>query len=1340
MTKIVRFPTARVRSPDGPGVAVRRESPYTQAKVSTQVEIANRAERRFRIGDWVALPRLNRIARDGKQAQLELKAMDVLLCLASRPGELVTKRELVDAVWQTEFVSDNTLTRRIAELREALGDDARHPSFIETIPKRGYRLIAEIEIIDGDRDGGQVNLESGAGDQSSPYPGLAAFTEADAGDFFGREAEISSLWRRIVGRRLLAVIGPSGAGKSSLLRAGVVAQAPEGWRAVVCHPGEDPELSLAQALAPDLAGDSEEMRRLLAFHDPDIALAVTARWRGRWDEALLVVDQFEELFTLNPEPVRGRFIDLLRRLVDAAGIHLVLVLRDDFLLECHRYSQLAPIFGELMPIGTPDGLALRRAVIEPAARRGFALEDETLVDEMVSEVETERGALPLLAFAMARMWELRDRDRRMLTRDSYESIGGVAGALAQHAEATIEAIGRHRLPIVRELFRNLVTAQGTRAARRVDELLSVFEPIEHDDAAQVVAHLVDSRLLTSFDEPSAGDDSSTTIRRVEIVHESLLRAWPRHVRWQIQDADAAQLRDQLRQAVSLWEARGRPDDLLWSGSSYREFRVWRERYQGRLSANELAFVDATEQLAGGRLRRRRVIVALAVIIAVAVGGVTTILWRRAELQSERVEASRLAGIAEHTVTENPPSILAFAIASLEIMDDPRVRTLALRAVCRSPMPMAVDTLETEKHTTWSEFSPDGRWLAAGNASGEVVLWSSAGGEASSWKAQQSPTSVRFGPRSDTLLTFGGGERLGAFWEVPGGLRLGTVRRPRFPLMTDLSPVDSHGVMRAVRVLEGRDGGDERMIDPRPLEVLREFQGRHPPRAAVSSDGKVLILGQGRELFETSLDGAGRTPRLIGECQTDIQHVVLSRDGRRFGTSEADGTIRCWSRTEGDSVMLRSWDGPRDDECYHLIFDRSGDQLVASYDMVGVRVFGVDDPPGAEPLLIRPGMAKTIRSDFDPSNRWLVTASLERVAVWYLDRSRHPFVLRGHGGPVTDVEFGPDGRFIVSTSSDGVVRYWPTSPAGGAEARILHDWGAPVDIGSGSVAVSTDGRIVAATGNRDYIRVIPLDDRRPWNLSWADQRILCATVSANGDSVAAVGRFNNRYEIRIWYLESGAVETLALKNQTDWASAGVTGYSIGFASDGRLVWGVENKVWEWNPVTRRNRLLLEGVRDTSLDREGRKLIGRSGEGGTIVVYDLEHGTSTPLALQPSRVYSMSLDPSGTIAVTGGPVGGVRVGTVNGDHPHLLTVDGFVVTSVSISPGGRWIASGHGDGAIRLWQTPDLQTSPLHLLPRAEFLERLKSFTNLRIEPDSEHPYSFKVRAAGSFPGWGTVPEW
>ncbi len=145
-----------------------------------------------------------------------------------------------------------------------------------------------------------------------PYPGLAAFTEADAEHFFGRDAEVGELWRRIAERPLLAVIGPSGAGKTSFLRAGMIPHAPAGWRVVICTPGQSPFGGMAQALLPQFAGDTEGTGRLFQIHDPEVALRVAARWRLRCDHALIVVDQFEELFTLNSDEVQARFADAAR--------------------------------------------------------------------------------------------------------------------------------------------------------------------------------------------------------------------------------------------------------------------------------------------------------------------------------------------------------------------------------------------------------------------------------------------------------------------------------------------------------------------------------------------------------------------------------------------------------------------------------------------------------------------------------------------------------------------------------------------------------------------------------------------------------------------------------------------------------------------------------------------------------------------------------------------------------------------------------------------------------------------------------------------------------------------
>ena len=328
------------------------------------------------------------------------------------------------------------------------------------------------------------------------------------------------------------------------------------------------------------------MQLLPRFEDAGTAILLARRWRQHHDHALLVVDQAEELFTLNRPDVQRRFAELLGRLVLEADVHVLLSLRDDFLLRCQAFEDLKPVFAELMPLTPPLGAALRRALVQPALLSGYRFEDDRLVDDMLRDVAQERGTLPLLAFAMARLWEHRDRERGLLTRRGYEEIGGVAGALAQHAEATLESIGAVRAPIVREILRNLVTAAGTRAVQERSELLSAFAD-QHAEAEDVLDRLVEARLLTSFESPS--EEGATSHRRLEIIHESLLAAWPRLARWRDQDAEGARLRDQLRQAAHLWDERGRPPDLLWTGPSFTEYLVWKTRYTGRLTALEQSF-------------------------------------------------------------------------------------------------------------------------------------------------------------------------------------------------------------------------------------------------------------------------------------------------------------------------------------------------------------------------------------------------------------------------------------------------------------------------------------------------------------------------------------------------------------------------------------------------------------------------------------------------------------------------------------------------------------------------------------------------------------------------------
>jgi TolB-like protein/DNA-binding winged helix-turn-helix (wHTH) protein len=103
----------------------------------------------FRLGPWLVKPGLNTLSQNGSSAHLEPKVMEVLVCLAASAGEPVSKEAILKTVWLDTFVSDDVLTRSISELRRVFEDDPREPRFIQTIPKRGYRLLAAVTPVNG---------------------------------------------------------------------------------------------------------------------------------------------------------------------------------------------------------------------------------------------------------------------------------------------------------------------------------------------------------------------------------------------------------------------------------------------------------------------------------------------------------------------------------------------------------------------------------------------------------------------------------------------------------------------------------------------------------------------------------------------------------------------------------------------------------------------------------------------------------------------------------------------------------------------------------------------------------------------------------------------------------------------------------------------------------------------------------------------------------------------------------------------------------------------------------------------------------------------------------------
>lgn len=476
---------------------------------------------------------------------------------------------------------------------------------------------------------------------TNPYRGLLAFREEDRDIFFGRETVVDTVIDRLRQAAVVAVAGRSGTGKSSLLHAGVVPRARGGALAakgtapcavVSLRPGAHPSAALASAVAA-AAGDAEP-----ATVDGAVA---TLRRLGEAAPVLLVLDQFEECFTLAAPEEREAWRALLEQCLALPSVRAVISLRSDFL---ERLGELGALGAEILRsaviLGPLSRAELRRAIVEPARRRGCSFESEAMIDELLGG--DEGGALPLLQFALAQLWETPGRPAALLGHADLVALGGIAGALSRHADGTIAALPEAQRREARRLLLELVTVEGTRARKEEHELMEGAR--DRAAALAALAALVAGRLLT-VDE---GDRSPS----YQLGHEALITGWPRLAGWLLEEAAVRRTVARVEGAAGEWERLGRPAEALLTSARLEEVAT--------LGADALpprvrGFVGAS-RAAHSRAARLRWSLRLGLpLLAFAALGLTTALWRvrvraldRARIE-ERLAAAR-AGlrVAEET--------------------------------------------------------------------------------------------------------------------------------------------------------------------------------------------------------------------------------------------------------------------------------------------------------------------------------------------------------------------------------------------------------------------------------------------------------------------------------------------------------------------------------------------------------------------------------------------------------------------------------------------------------------------------------------------------------------------
>ncbi|MGC4114513.1 MAG: protein kinase [Myxococcales bacterium] len=500
-------------------------------------------------------------------------------------------------------------------------------------------LLAALEVFQAGRTEGELKVDE------NPFPGLTFFQESDAHRFFGRDQEIGGFVNRLREQPLLAVVGPSGSGKSSFVRAGVapaLKRFGDRWDSVVIRPGRRPMEAVADALVAT-SGETvegparDELIRRLRQEPGYAGAAFRENARRGKKRVLLHVDQVEELFTLVPDEAERRaFTACLASIADdpTSPTRVVLSVRSDFLdrlAEDERF--MAELAQGLVFLSPPTRAGLADALVKPAEMAGYRFESPEIVEDMLSHLQTSQGALPLLQFAASKLWDCRDAGRKLLTQAGYQSLGGVAGALAGHADSVVSGLPAPSQKLARALLPRLVTPERTRALVPIQELHDLApEPAQVD---LLVDLLVRARLLMAH--------TGTGGAMVELVHGSLITNWPLLQRWLEEQRDDLVFREQLRTAAKQWDGRGRPQGLLWRGEAMQEARLWRSRHSDELPGREHDFLSAVFRLDDRARRVKQAVVAgiISMLSLIIVGGAVA-LYQVRKAERGALEQAELA--------------------------------------------------------------------------------------------------------------------------------------------------------------------------------------------------------------------------------------------------------------------------------------------------------------------------------------------------------------------------------------------------------------------------------------------------------------------------------------------------------------------------------------------------------------------------------------------------------------------------------------------------------------------------------------------------------------------------
>ncbi|MCK9900981.1 TIR domain-containing protein [Frankia sp. Cpl3] len=1157
----------------------------------------------------------------------------------------------------------------------------------------------------------------------SPFPGLDAFDASRAMVFKGREEDTRLLADSLTrpggdGSGLVVVVGPSGCGKSSLVAAGLVpmmAQDPN-WLAVpALVPGGRPLAALAEALTEagrqhDLAWEADELADRLAEPGAvvEVARELLAAVQAR--RLLLVIDQAEELLVRTCAAGRAEFLALLAE-ASAGPVRVVATLRSEYL-------------DQLIEEATPVRLRVRTEAVHPLPRHLLplvitgpaSLAGLTVEDELVARIVADTGdghGLPLLAYTLQRLHAHANQvGTAVLSAALYDAIGGVRGALVDHADAAVAeasaATGRSNEQVLASLVHLIgVDTEGRPTRRRV--------PLDHlmVPVRAALTPFVVRRLLT-VDAVPGGPAT------VEVSHERLLTAWPPLATAIAVASDRLRQRSQAETAAEDWQRRGRPATRLWNlGLATAALTAVGSE---ELTPTARVFLTASRRRAQRRLAGAFIVLIVLLLVATSFGVTAYIQGGAADRQRYTAEArrrtavvDRLLNLADTTRSADPTAALRLAVAAgtLAADEDTTARIRGNLLVTLAGVPALTATLVGHTGPVTAVAFGSGGLLATGSEDGTVRLWDTS----DSRRIHQigipltghtgTVYAVAFGPGG--LLATGGLDGTVRLWDTSSSQHAHQIDRP---LTGHNGPVFTVAFGSGGLLATGGFDSTVRLWDASDPQRVRQVGApltghTFPVTAVMFGPGGLLATGSADKTVRLWITSNPQHVRPVDAPLTghtnSVNTVAFGPDGL-LATGGVDSTVRLWDIS--DPQRVREVGPPltgHTDEVRALTFGPGGMLATASSDKT-VRLWGTSDPQHVRSLgTSLTGHTDQVNAVGFSSGGLLATGSADgTVRLWNTsDPQRvHPLgqPLVNHGGPVTALAFGSSG-LLATGNADGTVRLWNRS-----DPWRVREVGPPLTGHTGTVhavAFGPGGLLASVGGTDSMVRLWDVSD--PQRARLVGEPLTGHTNSVNTvafrpDGLLATG--SDDRTVRLWDTSN--------PQRVRQVGVPLTGHTnsvntVTFRPDGLLATGSSDstvRLWDTSDRVHVHAAgpALSGhtfpVNAVAFGPGG--LLATGSADRTVRLWDVADPQRARLAGEPltghsDSVSAVAFEPGGLLLVTSGDDKAHLWDTSDPQDVHQigqpLTGHALPVNAVAFGPDGL-LATASSDATMRLWDTRDL----------------------------------------------------